>query len=164
MTEDSASDQAPARATGRGPRIALIVLIVAVIVVVVAAVAAVLVRGGAATFDPESPEGVVQRYTQALIDGDLATARELRTADPADEEGCGYYPGGAEDYRVTLVGTTVHGDRAQVRVLISTSYGDGVFGSGQYQSEELFRLEKSGGGWLITQAPWQFTVCTENMP
>ncbi len=161
---DPAPDESPGPAPDRAPRVALIALIVIVAAVVVAAVLAVLLRGGPAAFDPQSPEGVVQRYTQALIAGDLAAVQELRSVDPRPDEGCGYYPGGAADYRVTLAGTTVDGDSARVRVLISTSYGDSVFGSGGYQTEEVFRLTRSGDGWLIAQAPWQFTVCAENMP
>lgn len=164
MTEETPPDHAPATAPGRGPRIALIALVIVVAVVVVAAVAAVLLRGGPASFDPQSPEGVVQRYTQALIDGDLAAAAELLTDDPADEQGCGYFPGGTEDYRVTLAGTTENEETAEVRVLISTSYGGSIFGSGGYQSEEVFRLVRSADGWRIAQAPWQLTVCAESMP
>jgi hypothetical protein len=162
MTDDAATDHAPEHAPGRGPRIALIILAVVVAVVVVAAIVAVLLRGGATSFDPESPEGVVQRYTQALIDGDLATAQEL--AATTSEEGCGFSPGGPDDYRVTLMGTTVDDDSAQVRVLVSTTYGQDVFGSGQYQSEEVFRLVKSADAWLIAAAPWQLTVCPEYLP
>lgn len=159
MTEDAA----PQREPGRGPRVALIALIVVVAVVVVAALVAVRLRGGPATFDPDSPEGVVQRYTQSLIDGDVTAAHEL-LAPTASDEGCGYFPGGLDDYRVTLVGTTTDGDSAQVRVLVTTIYRQGVFGGGEYQSEEVFRLVKPGGSWLIAAAPWQFTVCPEIVP
>lgn len=163
MTEDTPSEPAPERAPVRGPRIALISLIVVVVAVVVAAVLAVLLRGGPATFDPASPEGVVQRYTQALIDGDLDAAEQLRSPTAADE-GCGFFPGEMQDVRVTLVGTTADGDAAQVRVLITTIYGQDVFGSGEYRSEETFRLVGSGGEWLIEAAPWQFTPCLEDQP
>ncbi len=139
----------------RQSRIALIVLLAAVGLVVVVAVVVVLLRGAPAQFAADTPQGVVQRYVQAVIDDDTATAESLLAPAPQ----CDAIPRDTGDYRVTLLETSEHGDTARVRVLVTTTYDSGPFGSGQYQSEESFGLVESGGDWRIETTPWQFTVC-----
>ncbi|MFB8385759.1 hypothetical protein ACFC3F_01295 [Microbacterium sp. NPDC055910] len=152
MSEESA----PAPTPGRGPRAALITLLVLVGVVVVIALVTVLLRGGPTALDETSPEGVAQRYTQALIDGDVEAAVELLA--PGDDD-CGYFMPDGTEYRVTLAGTTVDGDTARVRVVVTYSYSGGLFGGGESQSEEVFRLTRTDGDWLIVSAPWPFVEC-----
>lgn len=146
----------PARTT----RITLIVLAGAVILVVVVALIAVFARGGAAPLDPDTPEGVVQRYSQAVVDGDVETATTYLVPEIA--ESCQRIPADGDDLRITLAETTERENSARVDVLVVTVYGSGPLGPDEYESEETFDLVRVDGDWLIQTAPWQLTVCTDD--
>lgn len=144
----------------RRSRIVLLSLVGVVALVVVIALVAVFTRGGSPSFDPESPEGVVQRYTAAVIDGDAATAADLLEPDLAAS--CDPVPPPSEDRRVTLLRTTERDDTARVEVLIATVYGSGPLGTSEYESEGEFDLVRISDRWYLTQVPWEFAVCTES--
>ena len=141
------------------PRWALIALLAAVVLVVVVGLIAVLARGGPTAFAADSPEGVVQRYSQAIVDGDEEAALAYVSADI--RESCERVSNTTDDSRVTLVKTSAEGDHARVKVLVTTLSGSGPLGGNEYQSEEEFQLVKIGGNWLIERAPWQFAACYE---
>ena len=61
----------------RRPRWALVALLAGVGLVVVIALVAVFARGGPTQYDADTPEGVVQRYSQAVVDGDEARRADL---------------------------------------------------------------------------------------
>ncbi|WDH77802.1 hypothetical protein PTQ19_09725 [Microbacterium esteraromaticum] len=143
----------------RKSRLALWVLLALVAVVVAIALVAVLTRGQSATYDPDSAEGVVQRYVQAVNDGDTAAAMDLLA--PEITEDCDRLPPIADENRVVLVSTTEHDETARVRVVITTVSGSGPI-SDEYQSDEVFDLVRDGDTWLIDGAPWQFTICYPN--
>jgi hypothetical protein len=142
----------------RHPRRALVALIAAVGLVVVIALVAVLVRGGnPVTFGENTPEGVVQRYSQAVIDGDDNTALTYVVPDVASS--CDH-TGTGEDVRITLLKTQVHDTDATVDVQVTTLTHGGLFGTEEFSNEDSFRLVKSGDSWLIASAPWQVAVCS----
>jgi hypothetical protein len=141
----------------RGPDRTLVAILVAIGVIVVVALVVVLSRGAAAPLDPSTPEGVVQRYAQAVADGDDEAALEYLTTD-AKERCEGFYET-SDRARLTFVDTNVSGDTATVTVNLTTTYGYSLFGSSQSSYEEQFRLMKSGGGWLISEAPYEFRTC-----
>lgn len=141
----------------RRPRWALIALLAGVGLVVVIALIAVFARGGPAEFPADTPEGVVQRYSQAVIDGDTATALTFLVPEVADS--CTRVPARSEDYRLTLLETTEREDTARVDVLIATVYESGPLGTSEYEYEEAFDLVKDGDTWLIDAAPWELTIC-----
>lgn len=143
----------------RRTRMTLIALAAGVVLVVVIALIAVFARGEAPPLDESSPEGVVQRYSQAVVDGDLETARTYLAPDLADD--CDRVSPPSDDLRVTLLETTEREDTARVRVLMVTVYGTGPLGADEYESEESFDLVRVDDGWLIETAPWQLTVCVE---
>ena len=135
-------------------RTLLAVLIVVGLLVVIALVV-VLVRGAAReSLDPSTPEGVVQRYAQAVIDGDDATAAEYLTGRSDD---CDYYD--SSNLRLTFDSTKISGNDATVRVSISSSYGGDPFSNYEYSYDDEFRLVKSGDSWLIESAPYEFLPC-----
>lgn len=148
---------APMTDPARRSRITLIALVAGVVIVVVIALIAVFTRGGAAPLDEGTPEGVVQRYSQAVVEGDTAAAIAYLVPEVADS--CERVPAGTDDLRLTLLETTEREGTARVRVLVVTVYGAGPLGSDEYESEEVFDLAKVGGEWLIETAPWQLTVC-----
>jgi len=152
--DDTEVTPAPAH---RGPDRTLVAVLVAIGVIVVVALVVVLTRGSAAPLDPSTPEGVVQRYAQAVADGDDDAALDYLA--PTSELECYDYDTGAERARLTFVNTDIAGGRATVTVKLTTTYGYGLFGSSQSTYEERFELEKNGADWQITEAPYEFTVC-----
>jgi len=141
------------------PRWALIALLAGILVVVVIALIAVFARGGPALFAADTPEGVVQRYSQAVIDGNTATAMTYLAPDVAAS--CTTVPAGSDDYRISLLKTTEREETARVEVLLATVYGSGPLGTNEYEHEDFFDLVKDGDGWLIDVAPWELTICEE---
>lgn len=147
--------------TARASRLTLIALAAAVTLVVVVALIAVFARGGPAPLDADTPEGVVQRYAQAVVDGDLETAEGYLV--PELVESCERVSRGADDLRITLEETTERDDRARVEVLVVTVYGSGPLGPDEYESEEAFDLVRVDGEWRIETAPWDLTVCVDEV-
>jgi hypothetical protein len=145
-------------AAGKPDRI-LIAILSAIALLVVVALAVVFTRGAPAALDASTPQGVVQRYSTAVIDGDTATANSYLT-EAAKSVCRGYYESGPRPIRVVLISTTERADSAQVRVSLVSSGGGGPFGPSEYEMEDRFALVKSGGSWLIEQAPYQLVSCT----
>ena len=141
----------------RRPRWALVALLAGVGLVVVIALIAVFARGGPAQFPADTPEGVVQRYSQAVMEGDTDTA--LTYLVPEVAESCTRVRAGSDDFRLTLLETTEREQTARVDVLIATVYGSGPLGPDEYEYEEAFDLVKDGDAWLIDVAPWELTIC-----
>ena len=136
----------------------LVVILSIIAAVVILALVVVFTRGTPAPLDPTTPEGAVQAYTAAVIDGDRDAAIALLTRDIRDN--CDRVePSPALDLRLTLVSTKVTGDRAVVRVSIANDYGNGPFGGSSYQTDDSFVLRNDGGDWLVDTAPWQLMVC-----
>ncbi|GAA1060461.1 hypothetical protein [Agromyces bracchium] len=136
----------------------LVVILAVLGVLVVVALIAVFTRGEPAQLDESTPEGVVQRYSAAVIDGDEAAAMEY--LDPAVAEDCVRMPfGDRAGMRVTLVDTTERDDTADVDVLIVTTFDSGPFGSSEYEEPGVFDLVRVGGEWRIEVAPWPLAIC-----
>lgn len=139
---------------------ALIAVIAAVAAIAVIALAVVLTRGAAEPLDGSTPAGVVQRYAEAVIAGDEDAARELLVAEVRDD--CERVePGVFDEVRVSLTGTTERESSADVDVTIVTASGGGLLGTSEYREEATFDLVRTGSGWEIETAPWQFAVCAE---
>lgn len=109
-------------------------------------------------FEPGTPQGVVERYTSALVTGDPATATDL--LDP--QLGCSledlrdaYYPGRtAVVYRATETGVNT----ARVTVEI-TRVGEGPVDAVSH--EETFQVRNFDGEWRIAGEPWPVYFCGE---
>ncbi|GAA3667519.1 hypothetical protein GCM10023081_02770 [Arthrobacter ginkgonis] len=146
-------------ATPKKPDRVLVAIVAAVAALVVLSLVLVFARGEPAPLDEASPEGVVQRYAVAVIDGDEATALTYLTE--AARKNCQRtdYPA-TEDLRVALVSTTVREDTADVKVSLVTSADGGPFGPSEYSYDDVFDLAKVDGRWLIDTAPWQLAICT----
>lgn len=153
-------DSAPDSPTKPKPDRSLLVVLIIVAVLVVAALVAVFARGGSQQLDPATPEGVVQTYAKAVMEGELETARNLM-AMTHTSVGCepisAFVSSGT---RLTLVNSRVNDENAVVTVTINDGYS-GPFGvSSGY--EDQFELVRSGAGeWWITYTPWTFQVCME---
>jgi hypothetical protein len=145
-------------ATAKPDRILIVILsIIAVLVAV--SLAVVFSRGKPALLEESTPQGVVQRYAAAVIDGDESAAAAYLT-EAARSQCVGFERPARDNLRVTLVSTTERPASADVRVLIGVSTGGGPFGNSEYETEDVFDLAKTNGKWLVDSAPWQLRVCT----
>jgi hypothetical protein len=143
---------------GGKPDRALAVIVAVIAVLVAGALALVFFRPQPELRPASTPEGVVQRYAAAIIDGDEAAAAGFL----ADElrNGCRHHTQPVrEDLRVTLLSTQVHGDTADVTVAVITSDGGDPFGASEYEARETFDLLRDQGQWLVSRVPWQFASC-----
>lgn len=135
----------------------LMVGAIVVVAVLALAVVAILMGGDTLSLDPNSPEGVVQQYTQALLDGDRGTAEAL-TAEDSDCER--YGDPFVDDIRVTLGEVRITGDGAVVEVTISQTNGD-PFSGYDVSDRSMFQLTRVEGSWRIDASPWPFSTCVE---
>ncbi len=138
-------------------------LIVAAIVVVLA------VEPKESSYDPASPEGVVQGYLRAIRDEDFEQAK--RHIDPAALENCqdpntwnSFAREQLENTTVTLRRASITGTTADVAVNIQQQES-GVFASrAGYGYQVSFRLAKRNGQWLLggsspRELPWPLYGC-----
>lgn len=160
MENTSGPDSMPYVETSASPRldrtlwaiIAVIALLVAVALIVV------LTRGAPEQLDAGTPEGVVQRYSAAVIAGDERGAAEYLSPDAAED--CDTFESeSTENLRVTLVSTTQRDDTADVRVSITTIYENGPFGIDEQEFQDDFDLVRIESEWLIEGAPWPLDIC-----
>lgn len=130
----------------------------------VAAVVVLVIVGlarGPAEFDPATPEGTVQLYFEALVDGDFDTAASFW-----DEEGCtpsSTIPsGGAPDASASLVRVDGNDIEATVVVRLTENSQDPL--GGLYEYEEWFTLIRRDDSWRIRQPSWPYydLVCEES--
>ncbi|PNI09089.1 hypothetical protein CXX84_07065 [Arthrobacter sp. AFG7.2] len=143
----------------RKPDRILLVLLGVIGLLVVVALAVVFSRGDPAPLDEASPAGVVQRYSSAVIDGDVATADTYLT-ESARTICRGAFPGEPRPARVVLVSTSERDQSATVRVSIVNSSQEGPFGPSEYEMEDAFSLVKEDGNWKISQAPYTLMACS----
>jgi hypothetical protein len=140
------------------PERTLIVILSVIAVLVVVALVVVFTRGEPKALDPTTPEGVVQLYSKAVIDGDELTAAKYLSKDTLDT--CEKVDQGTTDgVRMTLVSTTVRADSADVKVTIAISSDNGPFGASEFETDGVFDMVKQDGDWLIDSAPWPLMVC-----
>lgn len=114
-----------------------------------------------APLDPGTPEGVVQVYLQAVLDGDVTTARNLLSQDLA--ENCS-----VQDLRDSWVPEGVTAslgdvrhlrDEVEVEVRLRTVAGPPPFGAGGQETTEFFTLIEVAGEWRIDGATWPVHDC-----
>ncbi len=143
----------------RGPGRLIVAVGAGVGLLIVASIVAVLLAGSnrITEFPADTPEGVLQRFTAALDDGDFTTAyghfsKLMRVQLSAEEFAANTRGGGyGLDRRVRIDKTELRGARATVRLSIDQFYNGGLFSSGRstYTLEIRFVLEDSA--WRIDQ-------------
>lgn len=106
--------------------------------------------------DPDTPEGVLQTYLQAIADEDYGQAYDFLSTEiqadcaPADIANNVYY----ETFNATLGDTTELGDSTIVEA--SIQFGATPLDPGSDGYYEQFFLIQEGGEWVITSDPWPF--------
>lgn len=106
--------------------------------------------------DPSTPEGTVQRYLRAVVDGDHRSALEHVDASLGCRVADFRFAWVPPSLAVRLVGTDVAGDRAEVDLALSEN--SGPFGAG-FEVPATLVLERHDGGWVIVETPWPLYHC-----
>lgn len=151
-------EKTPAR-----PDRTLIIIMCVIAGLVIISLIVVFSRGTPPLRPGSTPEGVVQRYSAAVIAGDEEKAIQYLVQEVGDN--CDRSLGNmADDLRVTLVSTESRADSADVNVSLITSDADGgPFGRSGYETEDVFNLVKEDDAWVIESAPWSLTVCANRV-
>jgi hypothetical protein len=106
---------------------------------------------------PATPEGVVQLYLTAIIEGKNDQAAEYfvkgSRCDASDIDRA-YV---SDTLRVNLVSTSTDGNSAYVKIDANTGSG-GPFDDG-YTESHTYRLVKENGSWHIEGIPWPLWDC-----
>ncbi len=109
--------------------------------------------------DPDSPEGVVQQYLDALGRGDFDTAASFWATTGCTPESV--IPTMPIDVSAALEDVDESGQHATVIVRIGESDTDPM--DGPYEHQEWFGLVNEDGSWRIEQPSWPYydQVCEE---
>jgi hypothetical protein len=108
-------------------------------------------------YSTSSPEGVVQMYLTAIIEGKNDQAASYFVTDSecdASDIDRAYV---SETLRVNLVSTSIDGNSAYVKI-DANSGASGPFDDG-YTESHTYRLSKESGRWLIEGIPWPLWDC-----
>ncbi len=133
----------------------IVLMVIGGVAVVLIAVAIVVAVQPPQEFDSGTPEGTVQAYFRAILDGDEDLALSY-----IDEEllvGCSRFELGyvtPDSARVVIAKTEIDGDEARVDVVITETWGEGPFGGGSNTFDETLVMTRSDGVWLISRVPW----------
>ena len=108
--------------------------------------------------DPNTPEGTVQNYLQAISDEDYAGA--LNFIHPESDQDCTPADLAAATpttFPATLGETTTQGSSSLVRVTIREGSPEPEpFSPSRGSYEAFFDLENETGQWLIIGSPWPY--------
>lgn len=127
--------------------------------VVALAVAAAFLASTRATttWDDTTPEGAVQGYLSAVLDGDTQRAAGYLSAEsPCDIEDLDRVTV-PDPARIDLVDTVV--DEQSARVVVDLAPSDNGPLDTFPAETHTFRLTRSGQGWLLVGRPWPLYDC-----
>jgi hypothetical protein len=132
----------------------------AALVVLIAAGVALGVLREPVLLDPQTPEGTVQAYVQAVLDGEWNDARshlaeDLEAECTAIDFRRSWVP---DSLTATLDDVRVDGDGAEVVIRLRTAAEPDPFG-GRYEATETFDLIREGTTWRLTGQPWPVYDC-----
>ena len=135
----------------------VLVIATSVIVALAVVVLAFSLGRNVTEYDATTPEGVAQSYLTAAFDGDFDRAAGYIEADSdcdADDLDRAYIENSA---RISLVDTSIDGERARVRIAAEIPSG-GPLG-GFYREEHTLRLVRIDDQWRLTGVPWPLYDC-----
>lgn len=135
----------------------VLVVVTVVIVALAVVVLAFSIGRNVTDYDETTPEGVAQSYLTAAFDGDFDLAAgyiESGSDCDADDLDRAFIQ---EDARISLVDSSIDGDRARVRITAEFPSG-GPLG-GFYEEEHTLRLVRVGTDWMLTGIPWPLYDC-----
>ncbi|TAK81087.1 MAG: hypothetical protein EPO16_00295 [Dehalococcoidia bacterium] len=138
----------------------------AILLAVVAGLVITVTTGRETTYPEGTPERVVQDYLHAVSDRDATAATSFLSPELAARCSTTYRDpivNRSAGLRATLDRATVRGDKAEVQVRITETYGAGPFGSNESTQNVAFNLTKSDAGWRISEAAWPL-YCPPSVP
>lgn len=139
-----------------------ILSIIVVLTLVLAAAAAFLTSTQKTTeYESVTPEGVVQMYLRAVIDGkneDAARYFSQSTTCDATDIDRSWMP---ENVRVNLNDSRIENDKAYIDVAVDISSG-GPFDD-YYTEKHTFRLARESNQWKILGIPWPLYSCDDEV-
>jgi hypothetical protein len=141
----------------------VLAIVVGAMIVLATLVVALSTTRSTADYDPATPEGTVQAYVSAVVEGDYAEAAGLLAADSRCAVEDFDRIGTVGQVRVSLVNSQVAADTARVTVAVTTPAGGGPFDTSEYTEDHIFRLARSGQGWRISGIPWPLYTCGEEV-
>lgn len=135
-----------------------ILLIIAGLSLILVALSAVLTANrDEVELSPTKPEGVVQLYLKAIIEGkndQAASYFASKSECDASDIDRAYI---SDTLRINLVSTSQEGESAYVKIDANTGSG-GPFEDG-YTESHTYRLIKEAGSWRIEGIPWPLWDC-----
>jgi hypothetical protein len=146
-------------------RIWLLGAVTLVVALLVGGVTVALVagRGDAELLSSDSPEGVAQRYLLALEGEEFREAYDYLSDDVRRQCRYDHFLREASwtevgESHVTLEGTRVVDDRAQVKARFTIFDPEGLFGASERSYDRTFHLKLENGQWWlgsIPETPWR---------
>ena len=135
----------------------VLVVVIGIIVIVVAVVAVLSSTRSVVILDRTTPAGAVQVYLKAILGGRNTEAARVFSPQSlcrvADLDRA-YI---ADTSRVNLLGSTISGTTAEVRVRVEIPSGSPL---GDFMTEDhTFRLISSHGIWYLSGVPWPLYDC-----
>ncbi|MBI4286708.1 MAG: hypothetical protein HY670_12540 [Chloroflexi bacterium] len=142
--------------------------IIGVLIIVAIALVLTISPRDSALLPEDTPEGVVQRFLQAVKDQDYVKAYSYLSLEEPGKDGAPHKVTYEEwrtrfrqspsreqrAWKATLGKSTIVGDIATVEVIIETFRpGGGPFENPVDTSYTLFDLKKTDGSWVITTFP-----------
>ncbi|MDA1278903.1 MAG: hypothetical protein O3B95_02515 [Chloroflexi bacterium] len=110
-----------------------------------------------------TPEGTVQRYLQALTDGDLTAAYGYVSTDLKNECTLEHFLETArwreKNFSASVRDTTIIDDRTIVTVEITEPGSNQPFSQGGYSFDTIFTLTSDNEEWRISEPPWPVSWC-----
>lgn len=139
--------------------------ITVILALIVLSVAVTFLMRPEATLLPEdTPEGIVQRYLQAIDAGDPQTAHSYLSTELQESCTYQYFRDSARwldntDLGVALEDTVSIDGQVEVRVRITQYQGSSPFDSGEHSHTQWFTLEREDEAWRLVDPPWPSGYC-----
>jgi hypothetical protein len=155
-TQDTVQPTTQRRGMDRG----LMLLIGSALLLITAALISIpLTARRTATLAPATtPNGVVQRFYQALYQDDYSAAHALLSSSIQDQLSADelqeQQSSNIDNSQMSIRETTINGTQATVKVTMTYYRSGGIFDSGEWNSEEQVRLTNEQGQWKIVDGPF----------
>ncbi len=107
------------------------------------------------THDLSTPEGVVQIYLRAALEGDGDAAVQWFTEELRADCSSGWYDEPRQATRVVLDDVSIVGDTASVDLTIQVNQDP----FDEYSYTERIHLVRQADEWRIEQVPWPYYGC-----
>lgn len=152
------NNQIMERRGGRGAN--AILAAIAILVLALVTTSILISRNQEETpYTSNSPEGVVQSYLKAVIEGKHDKAASFFSTESecdASDIDRAYV---SDSIRVNLVNTEIEGDSAYVKIEANMNSG-ALFDDG-YTEPHTYRLKRENGNWRLAGIPWPVWDCGE---